>query len=164
MTDAEIKNLLNKAKLCNRLQEVTIDSIVNTELRTLYNECTYINIITMSDKEQIVYIPDGVKIVQFQSTYRSITRYIEHYTKILRVIGGKDLIDIASLLDCVGIRNSLIYKNTTGYRLDLIDLSDLHVAKVVVTDDLDEKLIDALSTVFADTMIVDNERIKKRNR
>ena len=40
MTDAEIKNLLNKAKLCNRLQEVTIDSIVNTELRTLYNECT----------------------------------------------------------------------------------------------------------------------------
>ena len=136
MTDVEIKNLLNKAKLCNRLHEITIDSVVNTELRTLCNECTYINIINMSDKEQIVYIPDGVKIVQFQSTYRSIARYIEHYTKILRVIGGKDLIDITSLCECVGSRNNLMYKNTTGYRLELIDLSELHVAKVVVTDDL----------------------------
>lgn len=153
MTDAEIKNLLNKAKICNRLQEITIDSVVNTELRTLYNECTYINIINMSDKEQIVYIPDGVKIIQFLSTYRSISRYIEPYTKILRVIGGRDLVDIASLLDCVGNRNNTMYKNTTGYRIDLVDLSDLHVAKVVVADDL-------LEHTDAEKIIMPNEDFK----
>ncbi len=153
MTDKEIENLLNKAKLCNRLQEVTIDSVVDTELRTLYNECTYINIITMSDKEQIVYIPDNVKIVQFQSTYRSIARYIEHYTKIVRVIGGRDLVDITSLCECVGSRNNLMYKNTTGYRLELIDLSELHVAKVVVADDL-------LEYTNAEKIIMPNEDFK----
>ena len=43
----------------------------------------------------------------------------------------------------------------------LSPFSKIKIGIKEVTGDLDEKLIDALSKVFADTMIVDNERIKK---
>ncbi len=143
MTQEEIKNLLNKAKLCNRLQEIPILDKVETDYNNYVNECTHIVIINMNEREKILYIPKGIKIVKIKNPFadkRLVTK-IPQFTKKIKVVGGEDLEDISNLFIDFGYESmkrphkTIVHGNMYGldsnlYGLDSLDLSEMHISKV----------------------------------
>ena len=150
MTDVEIKNLLNKAKLCNRLQEIPILDKVETDYNNYVNECTHIVIIDINAREKIIYIPKGVKVVRTKNTFANVRPAIKipMYTKKLKIVGGEDLEDVEVLLNLFTDteyqsrrtpHKKIVHGNLYGFEYDLyrwesLDLSEMHISKVINAD------------------------------
>lgn len=112
MTKQQLDNLIAKAKLCNRLDEITVRD-------KMMNSTTTIYIIHKSEDEVVVSISDetwNTDMIELADK-GGIAKYIRNNPKLVKVVGGKEISDAHNLFH--------------GIECKTLDLTEFNTASIV---------------------------------
>ncbi len=122
MTKQQLDNLITKARLCNRLDEITVrDKMINST--------TTIHIIHKSEDEVVVSISDetwNTDMIELADK-GGIAKYIRNNPKLVKVVGGKEISDAHNLFH--------------GIECKTLDLTEFNAASIVDATSMFERCV-----------------------